>query len=145
MKRIITLMMVLTIAVVTLLAGCSTDDVTDLEGVRWILTSYGSPVSPQAVLENAQVTARFNSGTKELRGNSGCNTYSVGYEIEGNTISLDNLIVVTEMWCGDEIGDLEAEYLDLLIDARSFDVAVVNWLSIVVAGCSTMRRSSPRR
>ena len=93
-----------------------------MENARWILVSYGDPDTPYPVLDDTEVTARFNSGTKQIRGNGGCNHYTGEYEIDGNNLTLIGPFAVTEMWCGNEVGAQESAYLDILLGAESYEV-----------------------
>ena len=119
MKKILLGIMLVIVILSFSLAGCGK---AELEDVRWILLSYGNPDTPYAVLPDTQVTARFNGGTKQLRGSGGCNTYAGEYEIDGNNLTLTGPLAVTEMWCGDEIGDQESAYLGILLTAESYEI-----------------------
>lgn len=110
----------LTVILLCVLAGCGGG--ASIENVRWILVSYGDPETPYAVLTDTDITARFNSGTKELRGNGGCNHYTGEYEIEGKNLTVKGALAVTEMWCGDEVGAQESAYLDILVDMESYEL-----------------------
>jgi len=120
MKRILFGIMVVLIILSFSLAGCGAG--ASIEDVRWILLSYGDPETPYAVLPDTQVTTRFNSGTKQIRGSGGCNTYSGEYEIEENSLTLTGPFAVTEMWCGGEIGAQESTYLEILLTAESYEM-----------------------
>ncbi len=91
------------------------------EGTRWVLESYGDPDSPQAVLEDTEVTAWFSHG--EVNGSAGCNSYSGSYEIDGQNITIDS-ISSTEMYCLDPEGvmDQEEQYLSALGQAERFQI-----------------------
>jgi len=120
MKRIFLGIMLVIIILSFSLAGCGTGP--SIENVRWILLSYGDPETPYAVLPDTSVTARFNSGTKQIRGSGGCNTYTGEYEIEENSLTLTGPFAVTEMWCGNEIGAQESTYLEILLTAESYEI-----------------------
>ena len=104
------------------LVGCGEPAVTALEDSRWILTSYGEPENLKTVLPDTEITARFNSGTKKVRGSGGCNTYTGEYEVEENSLTLKNSLAVTEMSCGYIIDNQESKFLEILLKAESFDV-----------------------
>jgi heat shock protein HslJ len=122
MKRIFLGIMLVMIILSFSLTGCREPDASSMQDSRWILLSYGDPETPYAVLPDTQVTARFNSGTKQLRGSGGCNTYTGEYEIEENSLTVTGPFAVTEMWCGDEIGAQESAYLDILLAAESYEI-----------------------
>lgn len=118
MKRIF-LGIMLVIAVLSVsLAGCGAG--SPLEDIRWVLISYGDPDSLTNVLPDTEVTALFDSEAKQLRGSGGCNTYTGAYERDGDNLTLTGPFAVTEMWCGDEIGEQEAAYLDILQTAEKY-------------------------
>jgi heat shock protein HslJ len=104
------------------LAGCGKPALAALEDSRWILISYGETENPKYVLPDTEITARFNSGTKKVRGSSGCNTYTGEYEVDENYLTIKGSFAVTEMWCGREIDDQETEFLDIFLNAESFQV-----------------------
>lgn len=121
MKKILIIMTAVIILATIVLTGCQAG-VSPLEDVRWSLVSYGEPGNLQAVLPDSEPTAQFESETKEVSGSGGCNTYFGGYEVDGNELTMTGPFAVTEMWCGDEKGAQESEYLDILLAAESFEV-----------------------
>ena len=121
MKKILMLVTALIVLTSAILAGCQAS-VSPLEDTKWILVSYGEPGNLKNVIPDAKPTARFDSETKEVRGSGGCNTYFGSYEVDGNDLTMTGPFAVTEMWCGDEKGAQESEYLDILLAAESFEV-----------------------
>lgn len=120
MKRVFFGMMLVIAVLSVSLAGCGAG--SPLEDIRWILTSYGDPDSLTNVLPDTEVTALFDSEAKQLRGSGGCNTYTGAYERDGDNLTLTGTFAVTEMWCGDEIGDQESAYLEILLAAESYEI-----------------------
>ena len=55
-----------------------------------------------------------------MRGNGGCNTYFGGYKVDGDELMMIGPFAVTEMWCGDEVGEQEAAYLETLQAAEKY-------------------------
>ena len=121
MKKILMLMTAVIILAMTVFTGCQAS-VSPLEDTRWLLVSYGEPGNLKDVLPDAEPTARFESETKEVGGSGGCNTFFGSYEVDGDKLTMTGPFGVTEMWCGDEKGELESEYLDILLAAESFEV-----------------------
>ena len=119
MKKILMLMTAVIILAMTVFTGCQAS-VSPLEDTRWLLVSYGEPGNLKDVLPDAEPTARFESETKEVRGNGGCNTYFGGYKVDGDELMMIGPFAVTEMWCGDEVGEQEAAYLETLQAAEKF-------------------------
>jgi len=119
MRRVFAGIMVMLLILSFSQVGCGGGPV--LEDARWILISYGDPETPYAVLPDIEVTARFNSGTKQVRGVGGCNLYAGEYEIDGDNLTIKGPFAVTEMWCGDDVGAQEKAYLDILLAAESYE------------------------
>ena len=95
----------------------------DLSGTSWEATGYNN--GKQAVtgaLEGTTLTADFGKdGT--LSGNSGCNTYSGGYKVNGDKITIGPL-ASTMMACSDPAGvmEQEAQYLAALQSAATYQI-----------------------
>jgi heat shock protein HslJ len=69
------------------------------------------------------VTALFDSEKAELTGSGGCNSYFANYEVDGSNLSIPGPYAVTEMWCGEEKGEQERKFFEILPDAESFKVS----------------------
>ena len=119
MKRILVVLTLLILAGLTALGGCQ-ELASPLEDYEWVLTKHGKYWEPLNVLPGTEITAHFNSETKEVSGSAGCNTYFGSYEVDGLTLSITGPLAVTEMWCGEEAGEQERVYLEALQDAESF-------------------------
>ena len=92
-----------------------------IEDITWVLESYGEPENLQAVVENTEVTAFFDSAKSQVTGSGGCNHYFAGYEISKNKISVPGPIGATEMACLEPgVMEQEQEYFSLLNNAESF-------------------------
>ena len=104
------------------LAGCG-ESKSEIEDVKWVLTSYGEPGNEQSPLSDTTVTAFFDSENGELTGNASCNSYFANYEVDGSKLSIPRNFAVTEMWCGDEKGEQESKFLEILPNAESFEVS----------------------
>jgi heat shock protein HslJ len=107
--------------IVFLLTACGGPE-SPLEDNKWILTSYTVDGETREVLPDTEVTILFESDTGEISGIAGCNHYTGSYEIEGRSLSIPGPIAATEMWCGDEIGRQEQEYLEVLLRVKSFEI-----------------------
>lgn len=95
-----------------------------LTNTLWEAISYnngkGGAVS---VLGDTRITAQFNEDGS-LHGNSGCNTYNTGYEVDGDTISINETIASTLMACPSPEGVMqqEQEYLAALPTAATYSI-----------------------
>ena len=118
-RIVVFLTMIILLSAFTLV-GCNGKSA--IEDIKWILASYGDPANPTEVLPDNIPTARFDSEIKEIRGSGGCNTYFGTYEVDGKDLTMTGPFAVTEMWCGDEIGAQESEFLDILLSADRYDI-----------------------
>jgi heat shock protein HslJ len=119
MKKIITAVM-LSVLIFTGISACSTLNST-LEDTRWFLRSYGEQNNLQALIEDTEITATFDSAKGQVSGSAGCNTYFAGYEVQGSKLSIFEM-AWTEMACLSPEGvmEQEQEYLTILANAQSF-------------------------
>jgi heat shock protein HslJ len=106
-----------------LLTACGAPE-SPLEDNKWILTSYTVDGESREVLPDTDITILFESETGEISGIAGCNHYTGSYEIEGRSLNIPGPIAATEMWCGDEIGRQEQEFLEVLLGAKSFEITI---------------------
>jgi len=94
-----------------------------LQGTTWFLESYlnGTTISP--VLPGTAITAVFGEDG-QLRGSSGCNTYSANYTADGSSIFIGPPIG-TQSLCSDPPGIMEQEaaYLLALPMASSYQIS----------------------
>ena len=119
MKRIL-ITVILLVFTFTGLVACSAPNST-LEDTKWFLRSYGEQNNLQALIEDTEITATFDSDKGEVSGSAGCNTYFARYEVRGNKLSILEM-AWTEMACLSPEGvmDQEQEYLTILANAQSF-------------------------
>ena len=86
---------------------------------EWVLVSYGDPANPTEAEPGIPVTAIF-SDEGQLSGISGCNSYSAGYTVEGETLTISP-IASTMMMC--TVGmEQETAYLQALSGAESYQI-----------------------
>ncbi len=82
---------------------------TELTGTIWLVTSYNN--GNQAVVStiiDTEITLIFNEDGS-LNGTAGCNNYFGSYSSDGETISIDEQIGMTEMACAEPEGVMEQE------------------------------------
>ncbi len=94
-----------------------------MEGITWLLESYGEPESLQTVLEGTEITALFDSTEGQVTGSAGANNYFGAYQISKNKLSIQE-IAHTEMYRLDPEGVMEQEdyYLKTLQAAESYKI-----------------------
>jgi len=90
-----------------------------LTGATWLMTSYNNGKGGfQSALARVKVTAIFGEdGT--LTGNSGCNTYSATYTVDGDKIEIGPART-TRMMCTQPVMAQETAYLKALEEAATF-------------------------
>jgi heat shock protein HslJ len=94
---------------------------SDLAGTSWIVIGYNN--GKQAVVSTmagTELTANFGTDGM-LSGNSGCNTYSAAYQIDGNKIAIGPA-ATTRMACEQAVMDQEQQYLAALSTAATYRI-----------------------
>ena len=76
----------------------------------------------RSLVPDTDVTIFFVSEDKEVNGTGGCNSYFASYDLDGSSLSIPGPIAATEMWCGDEIGELERVYMEALQATESYEI-----------------------
>lgn len=93
----------------------------DLSGTSWNVISYNNgKQAVTSVMIGTSLTAEFGSdGT--LSGNSGCNSYSGAYKLNGTQITVGPL-ASTKKFCNNPVGvmDQESQYLAALQSAATY-------------------------
>jgi heat shock protein HslJ len=95
----------------------------DLSGTSWNVISYNNgKQAVTSVIIGTSLTADFGSNGS-LSGNSGCNSYSGAYKLNGSQITVGPL-ASTKKFCNDPAGvmDQESQYLAALQSAASYMV-----------------------
>ena len=122
MRKIFIILIAVMLSVFTVigLAACSAPN-SMLDDTKWFLRSYGEQNNLQAIIEDTEITATFNSAKGEVSGSAGCNTYFAGYEVRGSKLSIFEM-AFTEMACVSPEGvmEQEQEFLTILANAQSF-------------------------
>jgi heat shock protein HslJ len=91
---------------------------SSLQGGTWVLHDPASLV-PNAT--GVVVSARFDG--RRASGDSGCNTYRVGYQVDGNNLAFDPNIVTTRRACDAVSTAVETAYLKALPTVKTFTVS----------------------
>jgi heat shock protein HslJ len=103
-------------------AGCSgTQESTGLEGVRWVLKSYGTPGSLTPVLPDKEVWLEFKRADKTVSGNAGVNLISGRYNLDENKLTMDSFMM-TLMAGPEPLMSQETAYVKILGSVQSFKI-----------------------
>jgi len=121
MRRLVKPLVIISLAVVLLLTACAQTGPA-FEDIPWILESFGEPANLKTVLPDTQISVTFASADGKVTGIAGCNNYFAGYQVKGNKLTVPGPVARTEMWCGDEIGKQETQYLNTLQAAESYTI-----------------------
>ena len=73
------------------------------------------------VLPETEVTAVFGEDGS-LSGSSGCNSYNTSYTVDGNNITISEMIAATMMMCPEPIMQQEMAYLANLATATTYEI-----------------------
>jgi heat shock protein HslJ len=87
-------------------------------GGTWELVSVISEQTPfNTLYPNVKPTIAFDARPKQITGNTGCNSFTGSYSIDGKIISFGNGLTTTKMACQ---GNGEAIYIQRLTKANRF-------------------------
>lgn len=93
-----------------------------LPGSAWVVTGYNNgQEAVVGLVADSEISAVFGQDLL-ISGNSGCNTYSVRYAVDGRNITVDEQIQSTLMACSEELMAQEQQYFAALQSAATFDI-----------------------
>lgn len=96
-------------------------EAADLVGTAWTLASINATGTETPVASGSTVTLEFGADGR-AGGDGGCNTYGGGYQVQGNTLTFEQM-VSTLMACADNaVTQQEQTYLRLLETVETFSV-----------------------
>jgi heat shock protein HslJ len=104
----------------TLLTFEATNGEEAIQG-GWEVTSYYAGTAITSVLGGVMLTAEFSGG--QVSGSTGCNTFNGPYQIDGDSISIGPLATTLAACPTPELDQQQANYLNALSLARSFEVS----------------------
>jgi heat shock protein HslJ len=115
-KKSIAIFVILTLALTSLLAACSSSGGSDnYHENNWKLVS----IDGEAAIPGVTVTALFD-GNGGLTGSGGCNDYTGNYGVGGDQLQI-NAIRTTTNQCDQPIMEQENAFIDHLNKASSFE------------------------
>lgn len=101
--------------------SCSThktnaqNESTDFEGTYIVNALYGQPV------EGDDLNLKINERISKISGFAGCNTYSVGYTKDKNTLTFSHAIS-TKVYCEGEAMEKERQFLNIFTTTKEFSI-----------------------
>lgn len=121
MKLAISLVLGLLVMIGIGMASAQNVFTSSLFGTRWQLLSYGAPDSQTPAIGGVSVTLNFGSGTS-ASGFAGCNSYSIGYNVDEPNIRFD-MPMSTLMACvRDDVMNQELFFLQTLQAVTTYEV-----------------------
>ena len=93
-----------------------------LEGVTWVLKSYGDPDNLITAITGKEPTIMFNEENSELGGNTGVNSYGGEYTVDGNNITVSDLFQTLIASTDPALNEQETRFMNILRSAQSFDI-----------------------
>jgi len=112
-------------------AALAQDDQWELEEVNWSLSIIGGADSIAVPVE-AGATLYLDDGV--ANGNTGCNSFSTTYELDGEFITFAEEMAVTQAACEGQAGEIEAAYLAALPTVVGWGIDNFNELSMLDGG-----------
>ena len=86
----------------------------------WVVTSFYTGDALQSPVVGSTLTAKFDG--KQVSGESGCNSFSGGYTVDGETIAIGPLASTLRACADPAVDEQEAKYLQALALAKTFTV-----------------------
>jgi heat shock protein HslJ len=110
----------------TVLAGISCShaqaDNQKLEGVTWVLQSYGNPDKPTAVLQGKELTLSFDRAKGQVSGNGGVNGFGGNYVLSGNKLTVTDIVHTMMASTNQAENEQETAYFKLLAASKTFKI-----------------------
>ena len=116
---------VLIISLVFITSACTSSQAGEGElpvPSQWSLVSFGEGGTETPVIEGSAITLEFGE-EGQAGGSGGCNSYGAKYEVDGNSLKMQE-ITSTLMACMDEgITEQEQQFFEALQSAGNFEIA----------------------
>jgi heat shock protein HslJ len=93
-----------------------------LENTLWKVTLLNGTPPPEDVEMSALFIPSDEPGTGTVGGSSGCNSYSGGYEVDGDNLTTGGPFATTLALCPPPIDELEQSYLATLEAAETYQI-----------------------
>jgi heat shock protein HslJ len=119
-KRIMLVLLVIAAAAGIVACTVSKNE-AKLEGVRWVLQSYGTSGNMTAAAADNPAWIEFKSADKTVSGNAGVNGFGGKYKIDGNKLTIDSLMQ-TLMAGPEPLMKQETAFMKILAATQSFNI-----------------------
>ncbi len=120
--EIIGLLIILSLTAVACISSVGASNTGRLEGVTWVLKSYGDPNNLIAAVADKEVTLTFDKDEGRVSGNGGINGYGGNYQVDGNKLTIKDM--VQTMMAGPEpLMSQEVAFFNILQSAQSYKIS----------------------
>lgn len=99
------------------LRGCGGEPQSLLTGTEWVVEN----IADGGIIDSSRVTLNFDADGR-IHGRASCNRYSGDYTITGEQLRIGENTAATMMACAPALNNQENRFLEVLQDARSFDI-----------------------
>jgi len=93
-----------------------------LEGVTWLLESYGNPGNLTAAIADTEVTLTFDKDKKTISGTGGVNGYGGDYAVDGNKLTVSGVIHTLIASTNEALNIQESTFFKILDSADSYKI-----------------------
>jgi heat shock protein HslJ len=116
-------LLLISLSLVTASCGSGQPGATELAiPSKWSLVSFGKTGAETPVVEGSAITLELNEDN-QLGGSGGCNSYGAQYSLEGQTLTVKE-VVSTLMACADDlVMQQETQYFTALQNISSFEIS----------------------
>jgi heat shock protein HslJ len=106
----------------TLLA-CSSPaaDTPKLEGVTWVLKSYGDAANPSQAITGKEPTLIFDNEKMKISGSGGVNSFGGDYAVDGSKLTISKMMQ-TLMAGPEPLMQQESAFTKILLSSQSFKI-----------------------
>jgi heat shock protein HslJ len=115
----------ITILLLTAWAGVSCSKAQSsgkLEGITWVLKSYGDAANPTNAIPGHEPTLTFDKEQMKISGNTGVNSYGGDYTVDGNKITIDKIMQTLMASTDETLNKQEYSYTKILGAAQSYNI-----------------------
>jgi heat shock protein HslJ len=119
--EIIALLIILSLTAVACISSVGASNTNKLEGISWVLKSYGDPNNLKAAVADKVVTLTFDREKKEIGGSGGINGYGGNYQVDGNKLTVSN-IISTAMAGPEPLMSQENAFFNILQSVQSYKI-----------------------
>jgi len=104
-------------------AKAQTNSGQQLEGVTWVLKSYGHPPNMAQIVPDKAATLSFDKAKGQISGNGGVNGYGGTYILHGNQLTVSDVVHTMMASTNQALNDQESTYFNILGSATAYNIS----------------------